>query len=595
MIFNSKYIIKNCLVLLGTLCVSLTAVAQDDDEQDLGTEVVNVVKPYTPTISDAFKVKATPVLNDSVNTAKKKVTYGIFSVPVASTFTPAKGKAANVKKARKVKLYDNYATLGFGSMTSILAEFYSNIQISRTENFGVFLNHNSSQGGIDGIRVDDYFYDTRLNLNYGARERDLAWRTDLDVKHQVFNWYGIDPIFLNGQELGASTLDFNNYDPSHSFFTAAVNGSLSLKDAAIFKEGTASLRYFGDSEENNELRFVAKPTLEFPISDENITTRITLDYLSNTFDEKNTAANALKNSHLNIGVAPSLVILRDDLTVNLGVAGFVNIDSENSQTNFFVYPQINASYRVAGEYFIAYAGLEGDLQQNSYYELTQENPFVAPVQIVQPTDRQYDGYIGMKGKLSNSASYNVRASYTAENNKALYRLQNFVRPSILDTQERTAYAYGNSFQVRYDNVNTLSVFAELNFDVSTNFKMRLNGQFNSYSTDVEMEAWNLPDLTASVYGDYQITESWFAGINLFFVGERKDERGIIDQLGVFEETTLTLDSYFDANAHVGYRVSDRLSAFARVNNIFGTNYQKWVNYPVQGIQALVGATYKFDF
>ncbi|MFT6416685.1 MAG: hypothetical protein ACI81G_000860 [Gammaproteobacteria bacterium] len=594
MIFNSKYIIKSGVLLLGIFCVSQVAVAQED-EQDLGTEVVNVVKPYTPTISDAFKVKATPVLNDSVNTSKKKVTYGIFSVPVASTFTPAKGKAANVKKAKKIKLYDNYATLGFGSLTSILAEFYSNIQISRTENFGVFLNHNSSQGGIDGIQADDYFYDTRLNLNYGVRERDLAWRTDLDLKQQVFNWYGVDPIFLNGAELGASTLDFNSYDPSHSFLTAAVNGSLSLKDAAIFKEGKATLRYFGDSEENNELRFIAKPTLEFPVSDENITTNITLDYLSNTFDAVNTGANEFKNSHLNIGIAPSLVILRDDLTVNLGVAGFVNIDSENSQTDFFVYPKINASYRVAGEYFIAYAGLEGDLQQNSYYDFTQENPFVTPAQLVKPTDRQYDGFVGMKGKLSNTASYNLRAGYMAENNKALFRLQNFVSPSSLETLERSASAYGNSFQVRYDNVNTFSVFGELNFDVSTNFKMRLNGQYNAYTTDVEIEAWNLPELTASVFGDYQITDAWFAGINLFFVGERKDQRGVIDPLGIFEETTITLDSYFDANAHIGYRISDRLSAFGRVNNILGTNYEKWLNYPVQGIQALVGATYKFDF
>ena len=594
MIFNSKYIIKSCGLLLGILCVSQVAVAQED-EQDLGTEVVNVVKPYTPTISDAFKVKATPVLNDSVNTSKKKVTYGIFSVPVASTFTPAKGKAANVKKAKKIKLYDNYATLGFGSLTSILAEFYSNIQISRTENFGVFLNHNSSQGGIDGVRGDDYFYDTRLNLNYGARERDLAWRTDLDLKQQIFNWYGVDPIFNMPSEGGMSAIDFNSFDPSHSFFTAAVNGSLSLKDAAIFKEGKATLRYFGDSESNSELRFVAKPTLEFPISDENITTRITLDYLTNTFDAVNTPAEELKNTHLNIGIAPSLVILRDDLTVNLGVAGFVSMDSENSTTDLFLYPQINASYRVAGEYFIAYAGLEGDLQQNSYYDFAQENPFLAPVQRVQPTDRQYDGYLGMKGKLSNSASYNLRAGYQAENNKALYRLQNFTTPSMIIGPDRQAYRYGNSFEVRYDNVNTFSVFGELNFDVSNNFKMRLNGQFNAYTTDVEMEAWNLPDLTASVFGDYQISENWFAGINLFFVGERKDQRGIINPIGIFEQTTITLDSYFDANAHLGYRLSDRLSAFGRVNNIFGTNYEKWLNYPVQGIQALVGATYKFDF
>jgi len=147
----------------------------------------------------------------------------------------------------------------------------------------------------------------------------------------------------------------------------------------------------------------------------------------------------------------------------------------------------------------------------------------------------------------------------------------------------------------YDDVTTFSVFGELNFDVNSKFKLKINGQFNSYSTDNEIEAWNLPDITASVFGDYQINDQWFAGINLFFVGERFDRLGVIDPVGIFETTTVSLESYFDANAHVGYRINDRLSAFGRINNIFDNNYQKFLNYPVQGLQALIGATYKFDF
>ncbi|MBO6631939.1 MAG: TonB-dependent receptor, partial [Psychroserpens sp.] len=94
--------------------------------------VVNVIKPYTPTISDAFKIKETAQLNDSVNTKKKDIRYNIFSIPVASTFTPAKGKAAAVDKEKPVKLYDNYASLGVGSYTTILGEVYLNHAISRT-------------------------------------------------------------------------------------------------------------------------------------------------------------------------------------------------------------------------------------------------------------------------------------------------------------------------------------------------------------------------------------------------------------------------------------------------------------------------------
>ena len=58
---------------------------------------------------------------------------------------------------------------------------------------------------------------------------------------------------------------------------------------------------------------------------------------------------------------------------------------------------------------------------------------------------------------------------------------------------------------------------------------------------------------------------------------------------------VTLDGFFDANAHVGYHINDRLSVYAKANNMASQNYERWLNYPVQGFQALAGATYKFDF
>ena len=80
--------------------------AQEKDT--IGDQTVNVIKPYKPTISDAFKIKDNPKLNDSNVVKKKEIKYNIFSIPVASTFTPAKGKAATVDKVKAVKLYDNH-------------------------------------------------------------------------------------------------------------------------------------------------------------------------------------------------------------------------------------------------------------------------------------------------------------------------------------------------------------------------------------------------------------------------------------------------------------------------------------------------------
>ena len=105
-----QYTIATVLVLTSFQ----STFAQKKDE-NIGTEVVNVVKPYSPTISDAFKVKETPSFDDDETSKKENIKYNIFSFPVASTFTPNKGKAANVEKSAQEKLYNNYITLGAGN------------------------------------------------------------------------------------------------------------------------------------------------------------------------------------------------------------------------------------------------------------------------------------------------------------------------------------------------------------------------------------------------------------------------------------------------------------------------------------------------
>src|SRR6478609_5528590 len=117
--FNIQYKIASVVFLVA----SQYTFSQKKDEH-LGTEVVNVVKPYTPTISDAFKVKETPVLDDEETTKKEVIQYNIFSFPVASTFVPSKGKAAGVDKEAQEHLYKNYASLGFGNYGSINAALF---------------------------------------------------------------------------------------------------------------------------------------------------------------------------------------------------------------------------------------------------------------------------------------------------------------------------------------------------------------------------------------------------------------------------------------------------------------------------------------
>ncbi len=570
------------LLFVPIFIIGAKGFTQEKENETLDTERVVIVKAYTPTISDAFKIKSTPVLNDSVTQQKKQIRYNIFSVPVASTYTPAKGRAANIDRPKPIDIYDNYATLGFGNFTSVLAEFYSNFQINRSDNMGLYLHHNSSQGGIEEVQLDDKFYNTFLDFNYTSRTRDYTYGIEVGAEHQLYNWYGLPDIPQLTQE------QINAIDPQQSYFGAKLGAKLQFDDL-YFKKAVVNYRYFGDALSSVEHHVIVKPTFEFEIGDNLITTNFIADYLKGSFDRDLAFQTPNRYGILNVGVNPGLVILRDNLTLNLGAAVYYSIDTENADNDFFIYPKVTASYRLLEEAVIAYGGLEGDLQQNTYRDAVQKNPFVSPTLIIEPTNMLYDAYVGLKGKLSDVVSYNFRGSYISEDEKPLF--VNNTRPTL----QQEGFDYGNSFSYRYDDVNTLIGYGELNFEINKKFKLGASAEYFKYNSEDEQEAWNLPELKASVLMDYQINKKWYVGAQLFYVGERKDINNQVISLPTVPESVVTLDSYFDANVNLGYRLSDQLSFFIKGNNLASENYERWINFPVQGIQVLGGVTYKFNY
>ncbi|MFS4457461.1 TonB-dependent receptor [Maribacter sp. 2304DJ31-5] len=562
--------------------------AQETETKDIGTETVTVTKAYTPTVSDAFKIKSPPNLNDSIVLQKKKIDYSIFSVPVASTFTPSKGAASRVEKTPPPVLFNSYASAGGGNPANIMANFYTSHKIDRESGYTIGLDHNSSRGDIDGVELDNIFSNTRLDASFKKRDRDLDWGADIGVQHQLYNWYGLP------EDFDSSGLAI---DERQNYYMAEIGAHINVDDA-VFQRADIQYRRFWDAVKTGENRAILNTRLEFPLNEESLSIKAKVDYVSGDFENAglNNASNdqGIKYSNLQMGISPGLIMLRDDLSLNLGVSIVFGTDLENNDSDIYIYPAVTASYRLLDETVIAYGGIEGELKQNSYYDFVDGNPFISPTLRIEPTDTQYDAYIGLKGQLLPNLSYNIKGSYTAENRSPLFKLN----PRNDFRNDEKGYYYGNSFEVFYDDIKTIGIFGELNVDVNRNFTLGVNAEVYSYDTETDNPAWNRPDIQGSLFMDYQIGEKWFAGVNLFYVGEREDFSSVVIQNvppASFPAIQITLDSFFDANAHVGHRLNDQFSIFAKVANIANNNYQRWANYPVQGFQVLGGATYKFDF
>jgi len=582
----STFKVKPMQKLLITSIFILTAsvsYAQETKTDTLRTEEILVVKPYTPAISDAFKVKSNPKIDTVSTIQKEKVNYSIFSIPVASTFTPSKGKAKGVVKEPKERLFENYISAGFGNFTSPLFEAYLHTGDPRYSDLGIFINHHSSEGGIKDLQLNDNFADTKINGYYKQFDRYYNWQINAGVQRKLYNYYGLptDVIFDDAV--------INAMDEKQIYKNINFGGKVSFEDS-FFQGATAELINFSDNFNSNEFRFIVKPTLEFPISTELINAEFLIDLINGKFKQNYDTTDDVKYSFLNLEFNPNFEVLRENLTVNLGAKLYYSSDLDNKTNKFYAYPNVTASLKLVDEVFILVAGATGDLIQNNYRDFSNENPYVSPTLNIEQTDQQYKAFIGAKGKLASNIGYNFEVSHTNENNKPLFIQNQTKTDGTINVSN--AYEAGNSFGVVYDNVKTLGFFGELTIDASKEFNFGGTLNYANYTTETELEAWNLPDLTATISADYQ-NNSWFAGAKLFYKGETKD---IETKYGLINITTpiVTNDSYIDLNLNGGYIFSDRLTAFAKVNNALGKKYHPFVNYQVQTLQILAGITYKFD-
>lgn len=567
-------------ILILLIFFTITTFSQKVKKDSIGTEEVNIVKPYTPKIKDAFKIKKNPIQGNDAIQEKKTIEYSISSAPVASTFVASKGKAKGVARKKKEHIYDNYVSVGFGNFTTPKVEAFVHSSTTRDNDFGVLLNFLSSSGDVEDVLVDSDFIDAKIDLYYKESSRDFDWKVNSCYQLQKYNWYGINAPIISVAQLAV-------LDPKQMYGNINLGGNLVYYES-FFKGVNLDVNIFSDNYSSSEIHFLTKPTFEIPISSELIKTDFRLEFISGKFDKDYAIANELKYGYFNIGASPTFKVIRDYLTIDLGANLVYSAATEDDQeSKFFIYPNINATYELISDVMILYAGFTGDLHQHSYKSFTDENPFVSPTLNIGRTNEKFNVKFGAKGKLASNISYNVNASYKNEEAKVLYKLN-------ADFSNRIPvenYQFANSFNVIYDDINTLGVFGEIAIDFSKELNFGGNVQFNSYDKDIQDNAWNLPSIEAKIFAKYNV-EKWHVGVNLFFVGERKDE--FISTFGT-TQTEVTNKSYVDLNLNFGYNFTDRLTAFANANNVLGSDYQKYTGFEVQGIQVLGGIKYKFDF
>lgn len=604
---------KTKYILLSAVLATATGNALAQRDTTL-TQEVEVVKAYKPTISDANKISSMPAVED-VSHEKPTFNYSIFSQPIYNTFSVNTLKAASFESGPREDTGFGVIRAGVGNYNKPYAELFFNSQNTRNTLFGLHGKHLSSHGKLklegEEKRVDAPFSENEAEMFLEHFFRSSVLSVNLGFEHDGFNYYGY-PVQSVPEVLKADEQIENYWNSRQTFSKGSFN--IGLENTAARKNDFTFdfnflYHYFGTKTGQREhfgefMTDVKKPFyngtgfLEAGISYTQAS-EISDQYLM-TFGRNQITPG--KNSQTWITGKPSYLIGGDVANIKLGVNSWIVIDS-STDMKVRLAPNIRANLVPVKEIIKIFAGIDGNFIQNNYSKIAYENPFVDPEHLVKNTFEQFRFYGGFDGKLATKTNFKLSVDYSIIKDQPLY--YQFRHGNYFGTNLGSSIV-DNDFDVLYDNLDLLKFNLEIFHVSSEKMNLMLSGNYYVYKMETMDEAWNLPSWDAKFSFGYQVSDQLSLSSDLFFTGQRnalimgipgEDTRPLTNS-ELLQHATLQMESYnlstvFDLNFNATFKITNKFSVFAQLNNFGFQQYQRWLGYPVQSFNLLGGLSYAF--
>lgn len=572
------------------------------------TQEVEVVKSYTPTITDAYKINDMPAINDEEQ-EKPTFNYSIFSQPIYNTFSVNTLKAATFKSEQDDDHGYGLVKAGVGNYNKPYGEVFFNSQNIKNTIFGLHAKHLSSHAKLrldGGDKVKAPFSENNAEMFIKHLSRNAILSVDLSFDRHGFNYYGYpekpvpDVLFEDNQAI-------NYFGTKQAFSKGAFNINLENTDADendFAFDFDFLYHYFGTKTDQREhfgsfIADIQKP-LETGLG--LLEAGVTFVKTSNIYNFSTHDINS--NQQIWLTAKPAWRFGGDVANITLGLNAWFVMD-DDSDTKAKLAPRMRVNFAPVKEIINIFAGVDGKYENNHYSRIAYENPFVDPMHDIVNSMEKIHIYGGFDGKFATKTNFKISADYSIIGNEHFYYQYEYVymdnagnlpNPSIID----------NDFDVFYDNLDLLKFNVEIFHSSSEKLDLLLAGNYYVYKLDSLDEAWNKPNWDAKLSVGYKISEQLNVSTDLFLTGERKAL--VVESTGFERRTSpyvpitaipqavkksYTLQPVIDLNFNADYKLTSNFLVFAQLHNFGFQQYQRWLGYPVQSFNVLAGLSYSF--
>jgi hypothetical protein len=552
--------IRNKLIYIQILGL-LTICSNSIFAQEKLVKEVQVVKPYEPIISDAYKIAHLPKITDTVKTIPE-IRYVLQTKPMSIAYNVDPIKPAKMVGEPLTKLYNSYVRVGLGTKVIPMIEAYVNNKRSNDYSIGAYYKF---QNSLAQVKLDN-------------DEKEFAGFSDHDLR--IFGKKFMENAVLIGDMgLLSNTRYFYGYDTSvdttfekedikQNYLTFDLNArykSIYVDSTHINYDFGFTVAYTKDAFEHNEFNFKIGGDINKIFTKEMVGVRLDLENYS-----KNENLDSTNNFIVRIN--PWIGKFGEKWRVKAGIDIYSDIRGDRSRALY--YPVGQLEYDIANHYLIPYAGVDGKLEINSFNKISTVNPFVTPGTSVINTDHKLILYGGVRGNFNSTTYYNFKLTYSLVDDLPMY-------VNDLANTDST----GNQFNVVYDDVTIVHYFGELSVSPSERLTFNLKANYRNYDMKKEAKAWHKPSFDLSFTTKYNLQQKIILKADILAIGTR--------YVKLADDKVGELESAIDISLGAEYRYSKVLSAFVQLNNLLSDDYYEWSNYPTYGLNILVGATYSF--
>ena len=545
---------------------------------------VKVVKPYDPTISDAFKINILPQIIDTLQ-INPSFDYSIESKQIKTEFKVEPIKPATMVGEPLNKIYKSYIKGAIGNYYSPMLEVYYNSLRSKETAYGIIAKHQSSHGSIKNVNGDKVyagFSDNLIDL-FGKKfyPNEILYG-GLSFSRNTTYFYGLDKQVLGSTFFDAGGLEKEDLtNQRFSTLTGNVGYKTNYVDTALINyNANLKYNYFNDRYENSENSFNFKAAGSTIFNTEYLGANLDFDYYNH-----NSLSDTINTIYTQLN--PWIGRFGKQFKVKLGLnAALV---SANSDTKYYFYPNVYLDYKIVDNFIIPYIGYEGNYQVNNFMRMANENAFIRPNLVTEGTNNKMKIFLGIKGNMSSRMSYNIQGMYRQVDNMHFF-VNRKVGVNVFETSTDTLQNFfaWKDFEVVYDDVRIISFNGDISYAQSEKLNLVLKGEYLQYTMDKELKPWHMPEYKFSLTANYNLREKIVLNVDLFSLSNRyaKTYNLLTGKEGVKE-----LGNVVDANLGIEYRYTKLLSAFININNIAAQRYYKWNNYPMQGFNVMLGLSY----